>query len=92
MPTPQAFPHITHKVDSDGDDVQAIARTPFGKYFGSACLSHNMNDVEANEAVINKNWFRQVADAEAPSLQSEMGASTRLHMTRPQWVTQKLQQ
>ena len=50
-----------------------------------------MNDVEANEAVINKNWFRQVADAEAPSLQSEMGVTTRLHMTRPQWVTQKLQ-
>ena len=23
-----------------------------------------MNDVEANEAVVNKNWFRQVADAE----------------------------
>ena len=40
--------------------------------------------------MINKNWFRQVADAEAPSLQSEMGVTTRLHMTRPQWVTQKL--
>ena len=37
----------------------------------------DMNDVEANEAVINKNWFRQVADAEAPSLQSEMGVTTR---------------
>ena len=35
-----------------------------------------MNDVEANEAVINKNWFRQVADAEAPRLQSKMGVST----------------
>ena len=49
-----------------------------------------MNDVEANEAVINKNWYRQVADAEAPRLQSKMGVSTRLHMTRPQWVEQKL--
>ena len=51
-----------------------------------------MNDVEANEAVMNKHWFRQVADAEAPSLQSKMGVSTRLHMTRPQWVEQRLQQ
>ena len=90
VPTPQAFPYITHTVDSDRDDVQEIARTPFG----STLVQHvcrNMNDVEANEAVINKNWFRQVADAEAPRLQSEMGVSTRLHMTRPQWVTQKLQ-
>ena len=50
-----------------------------------------MTDVEANEAVINKNWFRQVADAEDPRLQSKMGVSTRLHMTRPQWVEQRLQ-
>ena len=50
-----------------------------------------MNDVEANEAVINKNWFRQVADAEAPRLQTKMGVSTRLHMTRPQWVEQRIQ-
>ena len=50
-----------------------------------------MSDVEANEAVMNKNWYRQVADAEAPRLQSKMGVSTRLHMTRPQWVQQRLQ-
>ena len=90
VPPPRAFPYITHNVDSDGDDVQEIARTPFG----STLVQHvgrNMNDVEANEAVINKNWFRQVADAEAPSLQSEMGVTTRLHMTRRQWVTQASQ-
>ena len=89
VPPPRAFPYITHNVDSDGDDVQEIASTPFGNTLVQH-VCRNMNDVEANEAVINKNWFRQVADAEAPSLQSEMGVTTRLHMTRPQWVTQKL--
>ena len=68
-----------------------IARTPFG----STLVQHvcrNMNDVEANEAVVNKNWFRQVADAEAPRFPSKMkqGVSTRLHMTRPQWVEERL--
>ena len=72
-----------------GDDVQVIARTPLGNTLVQHVCRH-MNDVEANEAVIKKNWFRQVADAEAPSLQSEMGVTTRLHMTRPQWVEQRL--
>ena len=89
VPTPQAFPYVTHTVDSDGDDVQEIARTPLGNTLVQH-VCHNVNDVEANEAVINKNWFRQVADAEAPSLQSEMGVTTRLHMARPQWVEQRL--
>ena len=91
VPPPQAFPYVTHTVDSDRDDVQEIARTPFG----GTLVQHvcrNMNDVEANEAVMNKHWFRQVADAEAPRLQTKMGVSTRLHMTRPQWVEQRLQQ
>ena len=93
VPVPQAFPYVTHAVDSDRDDVQVIARTPFG----STLVQHvcrNMNDVEANEAVMNKNWFRQVADAEAPRFSSKMkeqGVSTRLHMTRPQWMTERLQ-
>ena len=91
VPTPQAFPYVTHTVDSDRDDVQVIASTPFG----STLVQHvcrNMSDVEANEAVMNKHWFRQVADAEAPRLQTKMEVSTRLHMTRPQWVEQRLQQ
>ena len=92
VPVPQAFPYVTHNVDSDGDDVQVIARTPYG----GTLVQHvcrNMSDVEANEAVMNKNWFRQVADAEAPRLSSKMnmGVSSRLHMTRPQWVEQRLQ-
>ena len=91
VPVPKAFPYVTQTVDSDRDDVQVIARTPFG----STLVQHvcrNMNDVEANEAVVNKNWFRQVADAEAPRFSSKMkqGVSTRLHMTRPQWVEQRL--
>ena len=94
VPVPQAFPYITHTVDSDRDDVQVIARTPFG----STLVQHvcrKMNDVEANEAVVNKTWFRQVADAEAPHFSSKMqkqGVSTRLHMTRPQWVQERIQQ
>ena len=91
VPPPQAFPYVTHTVDSDRDDVKVIARTPFG----NALVQHvcrDVNDVEANEAVMNRHWFRQVADAEAPRFQTKMGVSTRLHMTRPQWVEQRLQQ
>ena len=94
VPVPQAFPYVTHTVDSDRDDVQVIARTPFGNTLVQA-VCRDMNDVEANEAVVNKHWFRQVADAEAPHFSSKMkeqGVSTRLHMTRPQWVTERLQQ
>ena len=93
VPAPQAFPYVTHTVDSDRDDVSVIARTPFGNTLVQH-VCRNMNDVEANEAVMNKQWFRTVADAEAPRLPSKMkqGVSTRLHMTRPQWVTQRLQQ
>ena len=87
---PQAFPYVTHTVDSDRDDVQVIARTPFGNTLVQQ-VCHGLSDTEAHEAVINKNWFRQVADAEAPRLQSKMGVSSRLHMTIPQWVSQKLQ-
>ena len=90
VPPPQAFPYITHNLDSDGDDVQEIARMRFGNTLVQH-VCRDMSDVEANEAVINKNWFRQVADAEAPRLQTKMGVSTRLHMTRPQWVQQHLQ-
>ena len=91
VPVPQAFPYATQTVDSDRDDVKVIARTPFGNTLVQH-VCRNMNDVEANEAVVNKNWFRQVADAEAPRFPSKMkqGVSTRLHMTRPQWVEERL--
>ena len=87
VPVPQAFPYVTHTVDSDRDDVQVIARTPFGNTLVQH-VCRDMNDVEANEAVMNKQWFRTVAEAEAPRLPSKtkQGVSTRLHMTRPQWV------
>ena len=91
---PQAFPYITHTVDSDRDDVQVSARTPFGNTLVQH-VCRDMNDVEANEAVVNKTWFRQLADAEAPRFSSKMkeqGVSTRLHMTRPQWVQNRIQQ
>ena len=91
VPPPQAFPYVTHTVDSDRDDVQEIARTPFGNTLVQS-VCRNMNDVEANEAVMNKHWFRQVADAEQPRLEGMMGVSTRLHMTRPQWVERRFHQ
>ena len=71
-----------------------IARTSFG----STLVQHvcrNMNDVEANDAVVNKTWFRTLADVEAPRFSSKMqeqGVSTRVHMTRPQWVQQRIQE
>ena len=94
VPVPQAFPYVTQTIPSDSEEVKVIARTPFG----STLVQHvcrNMNDVEANEAVVNKNWFRTLADAEAPRFSSKMreqGVSTRVHMTRPQWVQQRIQE
>ena len=67
-----------------------IASTPFGSTLVQH-VCHGLSDTQTQEAVINKNWFRQVADAEAPRLPSKMPVSSRLHMTRPQWVSQKLQ-
>ena len=90
VPPPQAFPYITHNVDSDSDDVQVIARTSFGNTLVQQ-VCHGLSDTEAHEAVINKNWFRQVADAEVSRLPSKMPVSSRLHMTMPQWVAHKLQ-
>ena len=91
VPVPQAFPYVTQTIDSDRDDVKVIARTPFGNTLVQH-VCRDMNDVEANDAVVNKNWFRTVADAEAPRTSSKMkqGVSTRLHMTRPQWVEERL--
>ena len=91
VPVPQAFPYVTQTIDSDRDDVKVIARTPFGNTLVQH-VCRDMDDVEANDAVVNKNWFRTVADAEAPRISSKMkqGVSTRLHMTRPQWVEERL--
>ena len=91
VPVPQAFPYVTHTIDSDRDDVKVIARTPFGNTLVQH-VCRDMNDVEANEAVVNKQWFRTLAEAEAPRSSSKMkqGVSTRLHMTRPQWVEERL--
>ena len=49
VPPPQAFPYITHHIDSDGDDVQEIARTPLGNTLVQH-VCRNVSDVEANEA------------------------------------------
>ena len=71
-----------------------IARTPFGNTLVQH-VCRDVNDVEAHEAVMNKSWFRTLADAEAPRFSSKMkeqGVSTRVHMTRPQWVQQRLHQ
>ena len=71
VPPPQAFPYITRNLDPDSDDVQVIARTPFGSTLVQQ-VCHGMSDMEAHEAVISKNWYRQVADAEASRLPSKM--------------------
>ena len=67
VPVPQAFPYVPPIIPSVTHETKVIARTPGG----STLLQHvcrNMSDVEANEAVVNKNWFRTLADAEAPTL------------------------
>ena len=94
MPAPQAFPYVTQTIPSDNEEVQVSARQSFGSTLVQQ-VCRNMNDVEANEAVVNKSWFRTLADAEAPRFSSKMkeqGVSTRVHMTRPQWVQEHLQQ
>ena len=38
-PVPQAFPYVTHTVDSDRDDAQGIARTPFAAHWFSTSVA-----------------------------------------------------
>ena len=71
VPPPQAFPYVDSR-----NDVQVIARTPM-RITLVQHVCHGLSDTEAHEAVINKNWYRQVADAEAPRIQSNMGVSSR---------------
>ena len=94
VPVPQAFPYITQTILSDEEEVQVSA----SQSFGSTLVQHvcrDMNDVEANDAVVNKTWFRTLAEVEAPRFSSKMkeqGVSTRVHMTRPQWVQHRIQE
>ena len=61
---------------------------------GNTLVQHvcrNMSDTESHEAVMNKSWYRQVADQEATHLQQKMSPSRRLSMTIPAWASKKLQ-
>ena len=54
-----------------------------------------MSDTQAHEgrdeAVMNKSWFRQVADQEATHLQQKMSPSRMFSMAIPAWASKKLQ-
>ena len=40
VPSQQAFPYVTHTVESESEEDTVIARTPW-QYLGSACLSQH---------------------------------------------------
>ena len=88
----QIEPEDTHPTPAmqQRSDVTVLASTPFG----NSLVQHvcrNMSDTQAHEAVMNKTWFRQVADQEATHLQQKMSPSRRLSMTIPAWASKKRQ-
>ena len=90
VPSQQAYPYVTHTVESESEDDKVIAQSSFG----NTLIQHvcrNMSDKEANEAVMNKSWFRQVSELDAPRLQQRMGSSRPLSMTIPAWASKKQQ-
>ena len=90
VPSQQAFPYVTHTVESESEDDKVIARS----HFGNTLIQHvcrSMSDKEAHEAVMNKSWFRKVSDLDAPRLQQRMGSSRPTSMTIPAWASKKLQ-
>ena len=64
----------THCVQSESEEDTVIASTPFGNTLVQH-VCRNVSDTEANEAVVNKNWFRQVAGLEATRLQQKKSPS-----------------
>ena len=90
VPSQQAFPYVTHTVESESEDDKVIAQTNFGNTLVQH-VCRNMNDKEAHEAVMNKTWFRKVSEHDAPPLQQRMGSSRPLSMTIPAWASKKQQ-
>ena len=90
VPSQQAYPYVTHTVESESEVDTVIARSSFGNTLVQHVCRH-MNDKEAHEAVMNKTWFRKVSEFDAPRLQQRIGSSRPLSMTLPAWVSKKQQ-
>ena len=90
VPSQQAFPYVTHTVESESEDDKVIARSNFGNTLVQH-VCRNMSDKEAHEAVMNKFWFQKVSEHDAPRLQQRMGSSRPHSMTIPAWASKKLQ-
>ena len=90
VPSQQAFPYVTHTVESESEADTVIARSNFGNTLVRR-VCRNMSDKEAHEAVMNKSWFQKVSEHDAPRLQQRMGSSRPLSMTIPAWASKKLQ-
>ena len=65
VPSQQAYPYVTHSVESESEDDKVIAQSSFGNTLVQH-VCRNMNDKEAHEAVMNKTWFRKVSEFDAP--------------------------
>ena len=90
VPSQQAYPYVTHAVESESEDDKVIAQSSFGKTLVQH-VCRSMSDKEAHEAVMNKTWFRKVSELDAPRLQQRIGSSRLLSMTVPAWASNKQQ-
>ena len=92
VPSQQAFPYVTHTVESESEEDTVIASTPFGNTLVQH-VCRNVSDTEANEAVMNKNpgsgrWLILKATR---LQQTRWDLPARLSMTRPAWASKKVQ-
>ena len=90
VPSQQAYPYVTHTVESESEDDTVGAQPSFGNTLVQH-ICRNMTDKEAHEAVMNKTWFRKVSEHDAPRLQQRIGSSRPLAMTIPAWASKKQQ-
>ena len=103
MPLQQAYPYITHRLDSDEDDDGTGSATPT---FSNTLVQHvcrNLNDTQAHEAVINKTWFQKLTEHDTQCRQQNMvpppdasrvprhlQSARTLSMTLPAWTSKKI--
>ena len=103
VPLQQAYPYVTHRLDSDGEDDMGSASPTFSNTLVQH-VCRNMNDTQAHEAVINKTWFQKLAEhdtqcrrqkmvsaPEAQRLPQQLQSARSLSRTVPSWISNKMQ-
>ena len=102
VPLQQAYPYITHRLDSDDEDDSGSASPTFSNTLVQH-VCRNLNDTQAHEAVINKTWFQKLTEhdtqcrqqkmvppPDASRLPQHLQSARTLSRTLPAWTSKKI--